>query len=74
MKLADLVRRQHAGRIATMNARLLDVLHDPADDRAPAVSYAVNIDLDCVINIVNAIGKECVKQHGSRCILAKSLK
>ena len=42
------VRRQRAGRIAGMDAGLLDVLHDAGDRRVLAVGEAIDVDLDGV--------------------------
>ena len=39
----QITRRNGAGRIAGMDARLLDVLHDRADDRLAAVRKAVDV-------------------------------
>ena len=43
--LAQRVRRQRAGAIARVNARLLDVLHHPADHHALAVAQRVHVHL-----------------------------
>ena len=51
------VRRQAAGRITRVNARLLDVLHDTADEHAFAIGQAIDIDLDGII-------EEPIEQHG----------
>ena len=48
--------RQHAGRIAGMNARLLDMLHDAADHRHSAIADGIDIDLDRIL-------EKLVKQH-----------
>ena len=40
------VRRDDARRVAGVNAGLLDVLHDAADDGSRAVAEAIDIDLD----------------------------
>jgi hypothetical protein len=50
-------RRDGAGAVAAVHARLLDVLHDPADDEvAGAVAEGVDVDLDGVL-------QEAVDQH-----------
>ena len=46
---AERVRRQHAGRVAGVDAGLLDVLHDPADPDVLAVADRVDVDLDRVL-------------------------
>ncbi len=51
------MRRQAAGRVARMHPRLLDVLHDAADQHIGAVANAVHVDLDGVREIA-------VQQHG----------
>ena len=40
------VRRDHARRITTVDARFLDVLHDAADHDAVAVAKAIDVHLD----------------------------
>ena len=50
------VRRQHGGRVAGVDAGLLDVLQDAADHRAVAVGDQVEIELDGVL-------EEAVEQH-----------
>ena len=40
------VRRDDAGRVARVDAGLLDVLHDAADERARAVAEAIDVHLD----------------------------
>ena len=47
--VAERVRRQHAGRVAGVDAGLLDVLHDPADPDVVAVAERVDVDLDRVL-------------------------
>ena len=47
---AERVRRQHAGRVARVDAGLLDVLHDPADPDVLAVAQRVDVDLDRVLH------------------------
>jgi hypothetical protein len=42
------MRRQAAGRVPRVHARLLDVLHDAADQHLVAVAHAVDVDLDRV--------------------------
>ena len=55
---AERVRRQRAGRVAGVHARLLDVLHDAADDHlAGAVADGVDVHLGGVL-------EEAVDQHG----------
>ena len=54
------VRRQHARRVARVNAGLLDVLHDAADDGLLAVAHAVDVDLDGVL-------QELVDEDASAC-------
>ena len=46
---AERVRRQHAGRVAGVDAGLLDVLHDAADPDVLAVADRVDVDLDRVL-------------------------
>ena len=48
---AQRARRQRAGAVARMNARLLDVLHDPRHDDCLAVAESVDVDLDRVRQI-----------------------
>ena len=43
--LGDIDRRQHAGRVAGVDAGLFDVLHDAADDHVLAVGDGVYINL-----------------------------
>ena len=50
------VRRQRARGVAGVDAGLLDVLHDAADDDARAVAHRVDVDLDRVL-------EEPVDQH-----------
>ena len=45
------VRRQRAGRVARMHARLLDMLHHPANEHVLAVGERVDIHLDGVAEI-----------------------
>ena len=52
-------RRQHAGRVAGVDARLLDVLHDRGDVRLLAVAERVDVDLDRVLD-------EAVDEHRAR--------
>ncbi len=47
--LAQRVGRQHAGRVAGVDPRLLDVLHDPGDPDVLAVAQGVDVDLDRVL-------------------------
>ena len=47
---ADLVGRQHAGRVARMHAGLLDVLHDRADHHPLPVAQRVHVDLVGVLH------------------------
>src|SRR5690606_40522311 len=55
---AQAERRQRAARIARMDAGLLDVLHDAADDDLAAVADRVDVDLDREV-------EEAVEQHGA---------
>ena len=54
--LRQRVRRQRTGRVAGVDAGLLDVLHDAADHHLGAVADAVDVDLDRVV-------EEAVQQH-----------
>jgi hypothetical protein len=54
--LGDEVRRQDAGRVARVNAGVLDVLHDAADDAAAAVRDRIHIGLERIL-------EEPVDQH-----------
>src|SRR5690606_40407489 len=45
---AERVRWQHAGRVAGVDAGLLDVLHDAADPDVVAIAERVDIDFDRV--------------------------
>ena len=56
--LAQTERRQRASGVAGVHPRLLDVLHDSADDHFLAVGDAVDVDLDGEI-------EETVEQHGA---------
>ena len=47
--LAEAHRRDHAGRVAGVDAGLLDVLHDPGDVDLLAVGERVDVDLDRVL-------------------------
>ena len=47
---ADRQRRDHAGRVARMNAGLLDVLHDRTDQDIAAIGDGIDVDLDRVLN------------------------
>jgi hypothetical protein len=49
--------RQRARRVARMHARLLDVLHDAADEDGLAVADRVDVHLDRVV-------EEAVDEHG----------
>ncbi len=49
-------RRQRTGRIARVHARLLDVLHDAADQHMPAVADGVHVHFDGIV-------EEAVEQH-----------
>ncbi len=60
------VRRQHARRVAGVDAGLLDVLHHAADDGALAVGDAVDVDLDRVL-------EELVDEDGLRPGVARGL-
>ena len=54
---AEGLGRQGAGRVAGVDAGLLDVLHHPADeDLAGGVAHGVDVDLDGVL-------QEAVDQH-----------
>jgi hypothetical protein len=46
---ADLVGRQHTGRIAAVDARLFDVLHDAADGHVLAIAQCIHIDFKSVV-------------------------
>ena len=46
---AERHRRDHAGRVARVDAGLLDVLHDRADLDGLAVAERVDVDLDRVL-------------------------
>ena len=48
-RLPEAHRRDHAGRVAGMDARLLDVLHDPGDGHLGAVAERVHVHLDGVL-------------------------
>ena len=48
--VADRERRDHAGRVAGVDAGLLDVLHDRADQHVVAVGDRVDVDLDRVLD------------------------
>src|SRR3546814_10788803 len=52
------IRRQTASRVARVNAGLLDVLHDPADEDGFAVGQAETEE--------RRVGKECVSTCRSR--------
>ena len=47
--VAERVGRQRAGGVARVDARLLHVLHDPADDHPLAVGDGVHVDLEGVL-------------------------
>src|SRR5438445_1131227 len=53
----DQIGRQHAGRVARMDSRILDVLHHATDDYAFAVRDRVDIRLESVL-------EESVDQNG----------
>ena len=55
--LGDEVRGQHAGRVARVDAGVLDVLHDSPDDAPGAVADGVHVRLEGVL-------QEAVDQHG----------
>ena len=38
--------RQRAGAVAGVDARFLDMLHDPRDEHGPAVAQGIDVDLD----------------------------
>src|SRR5690554_2077095 len=50
------VRRQRAGRVTGVHARLLDVLHDRTDDHIGAVGHRIHVNLDRAI-------EEVIQQH-----------
>ncbi len=54
--LGDEVRREHAGRVARVDAGVLDVLHDAADDAAGAVRDGIDVGLEGVL-------EEAVDEH-----------
>ena len=56
-RLADEIRRQHARRVAGVDAGVLDVLHDAADHDARAVGDRVDVALERVL-------EEAVDEHG----------
>ena len=56
LRLGDEVGRQHAGRVAGVDAGVLDVLHDAADDAAGAVGDGVDVGLEGVL-------EEAVDEH-----------
>ena len=45
VRLVDRQRRKHRYAVARMNARSLDVLHDPADQYVVAVAHRINVKL-----------------------------
>ena len=47
--LAERIGRQRAGRIARVDAGLLDVLHDARDEHLAAIAERIDIDLDRVL-------------------------
>ena len=50
MAVDHLERRHHAGAVAGMDARLLDVLHDAADDdRAGRIGDRIDVELDGIL-------------------------
>ena len=53
----DEVGWKHAGRIARVDAGVLDVLHHPADDAAITVRDGIHIGLEGVL-------EEAVDEHG----------
>ena len=63
--LAERVRRQHAGRVARVDARLLDVLHDAGDPDVLAVAERVDVDLDRVLE--EAVEKDRAGRPARRC-------
>ena len=54
------MRRQRAGRVAGMDAGLLDVLHDAGDEDVLAVGQAIDVDLD-------GVGEIAVDQQRAAC-------
>jgi len=44
--------RDHAGAVARMDARLLDMLHDCPDQHILAVAHRIHIDLHCILEEV----------------------
>jgi hypothetical protein len=56
MLLVDPVRRQHTRRVARVDARFLDVLHDAADDDVLAITDGVHVCLERVF-------QEAIDQH-----------
>src|SRR5688572_29035884 len=56
--LSDQIRRQHTCRIAGVDARILDVLHDAADNHALAVGDRIDVRLERIL-------EEAVDKHGS---------
>ena len=57
-------RRQGAGRVAGVDAGLLDVLHDPAEVHVGAVVERVHVDLDGVVE--EAVDQDRVLGRGDR--------
>ena len=55
-RIAQRKRWDHTGRVARVDAGLLDVFHDRADDRGFAVADAIDIDFRRVV-------EEAVDQH-----------
>ena len=51
---ADRLRREHADRVAGVDAGPLDVLEEPGDEHALAVGHGVDVDLDALEVAVDA--------------------
>ena len=61
----DRERRDHAGRVAGVHARLLDVLHHGRHDRVGAVADGVDVDLDRVLDeaVDERVGRDRRRAH-----------
>ena len=56
LAVGDQIRREHAGRVAGVNPRVFDVLHDAADDALGAIGDGVHIGFERIF-------QETIDQH-----------
>ncbi len=67
------VRGQHAGRVAGVDAGLLDVLHDAADPDLLAVAERVDVDLDRLLEEAVEVDLPRAESAGAAEVVGKAL-